>query len=400
MANACYNPNDHYLPASFKGVPFEALEVSSQHGRRGAEGEFPWGEESSYVDLGRSIRSYRISGRFSNNSHVAMAQLLILAVETPGPGILVHPTRGIIYAACKSLTVNDNREENAGVTTFDAEFVDGNSLGSGIGLIQTIGNVAITALMAVNNGSFSSRYKPSQARFYTTPTIVSTTAQGVDAIAASYTQASEGASNEANDQRWAIISDFESIKNDNYVLENSENAALIVQNGLNYIDRDARDSLAKVNAYRKIVNWASQSPWLPQEAGLMQNAVFTLFRVSAAAMLAKAMMETNPRNLSEALRDYDRVALVLDEEMAAANDACHDPILFRELGNFAAIAKKALIDRAYKSPALVEYKFPSSTHSLVAAFEIFNDAKKFKEIEQSNYGEPWNIGPNIIAAKK
>ena len=87
MAIGCYNPDENYLPASFKGVPFEALEVTSQHGRRGAQGEFPWGENTAYVDLGRSIRTYSISGRVSDNNHIAMANALAAAVETPGAGI-------------------------------------------------------------------------------------------------------------------------------------------------------------------------------------------------------------------------------------------------------------------------------------------------------------------------
>ena len=37
MAEACYK--EPYLPGSFKFIPFKAIEASSEHGRRGAEGE-------------------------------------------------------------------------------------------------------------------------------------------------------------------------------------------------------------------------------------------------------------------------------------------------------------------------------------------------------------------------
>ncbi|RPH73630.1 hypothetical protein EHM76_05065, partial [bacterium] len=42
-----------YVPASFKGVQFYCVDADVEGGRRGAEGEFPFGEETAYADLGR-----------------------------------------------------------------------------------------------------------------------------------------------------------------------------------------------------------------------------------------------------------------------------------------------------------------------------------------------------------
>ena len=104
MALGCYTAP--YLPASFKGVPFEALTAESEHGRRGAEGEFPFGEQTAYADLGRKIRRYSLKARFVLNSHVDDSAALIAACESPGSGALAHPTRGIVNAACTSCKVS------------------------------------------------------------------------------------------------------------------------------------------------------------------------------------------------------------------------------------------------------------------------------------------------------
>src|SRR5262245_39833440 len=100
MSDLACNVGKDYLPASFNGVPFYCTEASSEHGRRGSEGEFPFGENTAYADLGRRIRTYTLSAVFRGDNHVREATALIAVCEAPGPGVLVHPTRGIVSAAC------------------------------------------------------------------------------------------------------------------------------------------------------------------------------------------------------------------------------------------------------------------------------------------------------------
>ena len=61
------------------------------------------------------------------------SQALFNACESTGPGILVHPTRGAVMAACRSAKVKDEIEDKAGETTADLEFVEANDPTTGIG---------------------------------------------------------------------------------------------------------------------------------------------------------------------------------------------------------------------------------------------------------------------------
>mgnify|MGYP001608437230 CR=1 FL=1 len=62
-------------------------------------------------------------------------------------------------------------------------------------------------------------------------------------------------------------------------------------------------------------------------------------------------------------------------------------------------AQTVLLNRAYLLPALITYKFGGAVHSLVAAYAIYNDAKRFREIEASNPSDyPYALGPNVVAA--
>jgi len=83
-----------YVPASFKGVGFNCTEVDIEGGRRGAEGEFPFGEITAYADLGRKIQVYHLTAVFRADDHVFDSHSLFQACQSPGPGVLVHPTRG------------------------------------------------------------------------------------------------------------------------------------------------------------------------------------------------------------------------------------------------------------------------------------------------------------------
>jgi hypothetical protein len=58
-----------------------------------------------------------------------------------------------------------------------------------------------------------------------------------------------------------------------------------------------------------------------------------------------------------------------------------------------------MINRAYNSPSLVAYDFASQTHALVAAWEIYGDARRADDITRRNPGLPWAVGSQIFAEK-
>ena len=72
-----------YVPASFKGVGFWCTEASIEGGRRGAEGEFPFGEDTAYADLGRKIRTFNLTAVFREDDHVGDASNPTAVCESP-----------------------------------------------------------------------------------------------------------------------------------------------------------------------------------------------------------------------------------------------------------------------------------------------------------------------------
>lgn len=395
MAEACYKPK--YVPASFKGVPFDALDVSSEHGRRGAEGEFPFGETTDYVDMGRKIRRYPISGRFAKNSHIADAAALIAAVESPGPGLLLHPTRGALTVACSSLRVSDNPNERQGETTFDAEFVEANISFAGFQFGGNLGGIDLVNIIDAVNVFFVDKYIPDAVRWYQSAQVAASAEDVVSQISTQYQKAT---SQKQDRTVYQLLNSFNTVVNDPFTIRDPKLFFRVLTNGFSYLDA-ATQAETKVSAFKALVNWAAKSSALSGEAAEAQNAIYTAVRLLATGYAVRGLLETKTTTLNAALKDFDMISGVLREELEIINTECYSPRLYLRVLDFLIEIQTRLLNRAYELPALVEYKFSGGVHFLVAAYEIFDDAKRFAEIESRNPQYlPWAAGPTIVASRK
>jgi prophage DNA circulation protein len=393
MAEACYK--DPYLPASYKGIAFDAMEVNSQHGRRGAEGEFPFGETTAYADMGRLIRTYSIAGRLATNDHVLRAAALIAVCETPGPGPLVHPTRGIIIVACKQLRVRDNPMDMQGVTEFDMDMVEAEIFPNGLSLVGQLLGLVLDPLIDALTESFNDDYHPETVTFYDRAAVVGTSQTAVQSISLAYGQA---AKDEDNLNVYRSLSAYDTLSTDSGLLSQKKTLLPAMRDGMALVDKYG-DSTDKQTLFRNLINQNTNSILVGRTGESSVNAVQTFMRALGAGYLARAILETQPKDMAEAFSQYDTVVGAFNQELVIAQQRCNSK-LYVKLARFVEDVKKQLLDRAYNSPAVVEYQFASSVHSLVAAYQIMSDATQFKDIEQRNpYGWPWQVGPKVIAAR-
>jgi prophage DNA circulation protein len=398
MATACYQPT--YLPASYKGVPFDAMEVSSQHGRRGAEGEFPFGENTGYADLGRKIRTYSVRGRFATNDHVARSAALIAVCEIPGPGALVHPTRGIVTVACRSITVTDNPLEAQGVTFVDMDFVEANVWGNGFSLgslLQT--GLSLVSLIAVSGASFSRDYQSRNAKPYNHDHVLATASGAITDVRDEYHAAAvRGAATNSN--TWSALADLERRATDISVLEDAEETFRTIRLGMSALSSAlATDPVAMYQAFLRIANESAQTSQLTGQDQVSEDAVYGTVRALAAGYMARAALQQSNVNAQDTFKQYRQISSILEQEIEAARVRC-DNDLYLELRNFYVGAQTALLNRIYTLPALVIYNFRKPVHALVAAYEIYNDAKRAGEIANNNPGSaPWSLAPRVVASR-
>jgi len=115
---------DQRREASFRGVPFLVDNDSVPVGRRTQLHEYPKRDQPMVEDMGRQTREYKFEGFVAGSDFLAQRDRLLVALDTPGPGELIHPWFGrITVTAGKCELAHDRRE--LGVARFSLVFIDG-----------------------------------------------------------------------------------------------------------------------------------------------------------------------------------------------------------------------------------------------------------------------------------
>ncbi len=394
MAVGCYT--DLYLPTSFKGFSvagMEALDTSSEHGRRGAEGEFPFSENTAYADMGRRIRTYSVRIRFKANSHIADAQAFAAVCESSGPGILIHPTSGAVRVGCKSAKITDNPVEEQGVSYADCDFVEANEWVTGLSLVGSLLGFDISPLLTVATSLFEDTYDYTNVYIFRQPEVRARVSETATFLRNLFVEA---LGTESNSDTWAAISELDFSATSTPVLNNQTQTRDLLFKTMAAIDAKS-SSLEKIDRFKRVANFASVDTTLTGQAEKMLDGLNSALRVASAAYIIRGALEYQPETLAQAFSHYDTVATLLDDE--AANALLIDDTLANvQIRNAFADSAAALLTRAYNLPALITYNFGGGVSSLFAAYEIYGDANKRTQLELSNPTKwPWALGPDVIA---
>jgi len=113
---------DNLLPASFRGIPFDVdPSVSMTTGRHIARHEYIERELSTTQDMGRRQREWPIDAFVFGDSYQSKHDALLEALETKGPGLLIHPVYGYRLVAVGAVSIEI---EPGGLARFSITFVE------------------------------------------------------------------------------------------------------------------------------------------------------------------------------------------------------------------------------------------------------------------------------------
>ena len=133
---------DDYRQASFRGVEFYVPTYEGSGGRRLQVTEFP-GQDLPYVeDFGKKASRQNLEAYVIGDDYHLQRNRLILALETKGKGLLVHPYLGDIYIMIDSFTWRDTLQE-MGMARFTIGFVEAGELRFPTTVVDTKGAVAL-----------------------------------------------------------------------------------------------------------------------------------------------------------------------------------------------------------------------------------------------------------------
>ncbi len=147
------------LPASFRGAPFAVLQNDTTGGRRIALHQYPGRDAPWAEDMGRAPRQFRFRGFIVDNDVLfaggpiqLQRALLLAALEKKGPGILTHPTLGILNVSVVRFSIGEDLGAGR-MSSVEIEYVESGKrtfpslLSSSSGLF-TAANLAKVALVA------------------------------------------------------------------------------------------------------------------------------------------------------------------------------------------------------------------------------------------------------------
>lgn len=108
-----------YLPASFRGVPFEVSAATRGSGRVLVSYEYDGVDAAEYDDRRRRTPVLSVEAWLSGDDVWTARDALETALDATGPGVLVHPTRGTLLCYVGPYETTD---EGGSVVRFQIEF--------------------------------------------------------------------------------------------------------------------------------------------------------------------------------------------------------------------------------------------------------------------------------------
>jgi prophage DNA circulation protein len=107
--------------ASFRGVPFHVEVAELGGGRRTVRHEYPLRDVPYVEDLGRRARTFTVDAYVLGEDYLERRDALIAALETAGPGELVHPYYGTRRVAVGPFRVRESTADG-GLARFSIDF--------------------------------------------------------------------------------------------------------------------------------------------------------------------------------------------------------------------------------------------------------------------------------------
>lgn len=134
-----------YQDASFRGVPFLVPENTGPFGRNAVEHLYPDSEQHYVEDNGKLLRKYSFPAILHGSDVKSRFLALQSAIETPGPGTLMHPNFGAVFVQMGECSF-DITQRDAGVVTVTINCCEAGS--PSLPSLVTGSGVAISGLTA------------------------------------------------------------------------------------------------------------------------------------------------------------------------------------------------------------------------------------------------------------
>jgi prophage DNA circulation protein len=115
---------DGLLRGSWRGVPFFCRDTGNPAGQRLAVFEFPDSDAVYVQSLGRGAKEYRLDIYVVGDDYMTMRDALEAALDSDGPGTLVHPYKGPLQVYARFPCMLRELADKGRAAFFECNFVE------------------------------------------------------------------------------------------------------------------------------------------------------------------------------------------------------------------------------------------------------------------------------------
>lgn len=400
------NYSDALHPASFRGVPFQINGADFGAGRRVQVHEYPQRDMPWVEDLGRATREISLEAFLIGADYIDQVNRLLSALETAGPGTLVHPWLGTMQV-CLSAPARVRFDSGLGVATVSLSFVESGELSfpTPASSTQAASRLAADGLATAAIEDFSGSFTVVGFQSF-----VAAAAQGNLAAMLGFVGAGQTAQVLAN-----FASEATSVAN--LVTQAASflsNPAMLGQTLLNAfgLSGAAGAVAAWSNVVKLLTGTASSNAMLPRSSSVAATPSRRQINANAAAIygLGRQLLLAQAVGISSLVgTEQDSVQFgisqpqgstqlpqqqVTQDTMLAVRDAllnaldaemgrCGD-VAYEALQQASAAVYADLTTRAQSAASLTTWTPPETMPMLAVAYELYADASRDAEIQSRN----------------
>lgn len=402
-------PGYEYIgKASYKGIEFIYVSSSVVGGKKIAEKEYINSNLQDIEELGLKQRSYSVEALVAllgdEPDYINKRDQILAALESPGPGILVHPIHGIIpNAVAKSWTLNENVSD-IGIGSLQIEFGISNAQTS---LIQDpLGSIA---LVQTNNIVKQSAETRTENTFKTGTKLLGVYASAkskISSIGTKFIDVTRFVSKQADSVTEVITAPTDTLANvlgefnsSVVKLANSpQQLAKSITNAFETINSTVATSSAGFEVFKNFFGFG----WT-DDIELRFNTVANRVKNNNNRLLNDNIngLALSYAYLNASRKNYDTtnevdadVALLEDQYAAISVRPDIDPDFLDALSNTRATALEILSEARLRASAIVEVDLPL-TSSRVISYRYYGDDSRAVDIANINSGNGLILEGNV-----
>lgn len=371
---------DKLRPASFRGVAFHAEADDMSAGRRVQVHEYPQRDKPYAEDIGRAKREISVTGFVLGDDYMAARDKLLGALETAGPGTLVHPWYGSLKVVCTSVRVRHSNRDG-GMAAFDLGFVEAGELTfpTAGGQTDTRARLAADAMDAAAIGAFDATFSCVGVPDFVSVSAIAEISARVQGVRSALTGVVDGIDAAAD----ALLGNAAGLIADPRML--AENVLGLFGDASALVDLP----LQLGNRFRALLDLGVLSDLLPVSAETRTparaaeqantNAVRALVRRAALSRAAESASRMDATVRDDVVVARTELVAALDAESMRATDDTFEPITDLRVAVY-----RDMTERSRDSARLRTVTPPEVMPALVIAYDMYEDAAREGEIIARN----------------